>query len=507
MYIPLQIRLTSFYIVLLTLALVFFGALAYTQAEQRAYSNLDATLKSRAASVQSGKLMGDQSTLPSLLPGIAGVDTEGVAIEVFDEQSNLLATTDNTQNDITHPFIGNTVHSPVPWDAQALSRMQRHPSTASGIYSTVTYQGQRVRVYTVANNNFGLMHIIQTARSEQAVEQMLNNMLFVLLSGGALVILCASIGGWLITLGLLTRVQRITRTAYSINEKQNFSQRVTHRTQGSRDELSQLTETFNTMLDQLERLYRSQQRFVADASHELRAPITSICCNLDLLTKAPDLPPVEAQDALLDARAEAERLGRLVNDLLILARSDASQRATSSSVHKRIQPINLDSLVLDVFRQYRPAQDMEKQQEQPRLLLQHITPAQVAGDSDQLKQALVALVNNALKYTPATGTVSLQLTTNASQAMIEVKDTGMGIAAVDLPHIFERFYRAEEARTHALAGSGLGLSIAQSIVQEHRGSIEVSSHPDTGSTFTLRIPLLSDTSHDLERAAHSSNRS
>jgi len=503
MYIPLQIRLTSFYIVLLTLALVFFGALVYTQAEQRAYSNLDATLKSRAASVQSGKLMGDQNTLPSLLPGVAGVDTEGIAIEVFDEQSNLLATTDNTQSDITHPFIGNTVHSPVPWDTQALSAMQRHPATTSGIYSTVTYQGQRVRVYTVANNNFGLIHIIQTARSEQTVEQTLNNMRFVLLSGGALVILCAAIGGWLITLGLLTRVQRITRIATSISEKQDFSQRVTH-IRGSRDELSQLTETFNTMLDQLERLYRSQQRFVADASHELRAPITSICCNLDLLTKAPDLPPVEARDALLDARAEAERLGRLVNDLLILARSDASQHATSS--HTRTQPIDLDSLVLDVFRQYRPTQDTEEQP-RPRLLLQHITPAQVAGDPDQLKQALVALVDNALKYTPATGTVSLQLTIDSSQAIIEVKDTGMGIATADLPHIFERFYRAEAARTHALAGSGLGLSIARSIIQEHRGNIEVSSTPNTGSTFTLRIPLLSNTSHDIERPTHSSIRS
>jgi signal transduction histidine kinase len=504
MYIPLQIRLTSFYIVLLTLALAFFGALVYTQAEQRTYASLDATLKSRAASVQLGKLMGDQSALPSLLPGIAGTDTEGVAIEVFDEQSNLLATTDNTQNDITHPFIENTVHSPVPWDARALFTMQRHPSTTRGIYSTVTYQGQRVRVYTIANNNFGLMHIIQTARSEQAVEQVLNNMRFVLLSGGALVIILASIGGWLITQGLLTRVQRITRIASNISEKQSFSQRVIQHTRDGRDELSQLTETFNTMLDQLERLYRTQQRFVADASHELRAPITSICCNLDLLTKAPDLPPIEAQDALLDARTEAERLGRLVNDLLILAHSDASQHATAS--HERTQPIDLDSLVLAVFRQYRPAKDMEEQP-RPRLLLQHITPAQVAGDADQLKQALVALVDNALKYTPATGTVSLQLTTDASQAIIEVKDTGMGIATTDLPHIFERFYRAEEARSHVLAGSGLGLSIAQSIIQEHRGSIEATSNPNAGSTFTLRLPLLNNTSHDLEHPAHSSTRS
>jgi two-component system OmpR family sensor kinase len=165
----------------------------------------------------------------------------------------------------------------------------------------------------------------------------------------------------------------------------------------------------------------------------LRAPITSICCNLDLLAKAPDLPPNEARNALLDAHAEADRLGRLVNDLLILARSDASQYEIAAHEHekstRRTQRIDLDSLLLDVFRQYRPAKAIEENGGllHPRLLLQHITPVQVAGDADQLKQALVALVDNALKYTPSTGTVSLTLNTDTNQAMITVNDTGMAL--------------------------------------------------------------------------------
>lgn len=500
MYIPLQIRLTCFYTVLLALALGFFGYFVSTQAEQRAYSNLDASLASRAASVQLGKLMASQSTLPSLLPGIAGTGTEGIAIEVLDDQLHLLATTDNIQNDFTRPSLSSTAMSPVPWDIQAARTLLRHPSTTSGIYSTITYQGQRVRVYTLANTGFGQTHIIQTAHTEQDIEQSLNNLRIVLLSGGALVIICAVIGGWLITLGVLVRVRRITQIARSISQKQSFSQRVEQNTWGSRDELSQLAETFNTMLAQLERLYHHQQRFIADASHELRAPVTSICCNLDLLAKAPDLPPDEARSALLDARAEAARLGRLVNDLLTLARSDASQHAIDAHEQekstRRMQRIDLDSLLLDVFRQYRPAKAIDGRQH-PRLLLQHITPVQVAGDADQLKQALIALVDNALKYTPSTGTVSLTLTTHTDQAVITINDTGMGIASADLPHIFERFYRAEPARSYSPEGSGLGLSIAKSIIQAHQGSIEVISHPGTGSTFTMHLPLIGDTSHNL----------
>ena len=494
MYIPLQFRLTFFFVLLLALALWFFGAIVYTQAEQQAYNNLDITLSSRAGSVQLGKFFLQPSALPTILPGIAGAGSQGVAIEVFDNKLNLLATTDSNPANYKQPFIVGDDQSPVPWDTDAARAIVRHPFASDGtpntMYSTITSQGQRVRVYTTANNAYGGVNIIQTARSEQDIEQSLGNLYQILLDGGLLVLLFATIGGWLITLGVLARARRITRTAREISDAQSFNKRVSDRTWLGRDELYHLARTFNEMLSNLERLYRSQQRFVADASHELRAPITSIRCNLDLLASAPDLAPAEAQAALVDARAEADRMGRLVNDLLTLARTDSDTvpRADhlTTNGYKKCQSVDMDSLLLEVFRQYRPTEDGARQQ--AHLLLSHITPAQVDGDADRLKQAVVALIDNALKYTPPEGSVSLSITINDHQAVVEVRDTGIGISPEDLPHVFERFYRTDRARSRDQGGSGLGLAIAQSIAQEHGGIITVESTPGAGSTFTLRLP-------------------
>jgi signal transduction histidine kinase len=244
------------------------------------------------------------------------------------------------------------------------------------------------------------------------------------------------------------------------------------------------------MLASLEAAHQQQQRFLVDASHELRAPITSISCNLELLATAPHLPDKEVQEALTDARIEAARMGRLVNDLLVLAHTDAVQNndASAKSSTKHTREVDLDSLMLEVFRQYRSASP-EQGQQNPRLLLQHTTPVQVYGDADLLKQALVALVDNALRYTPHEGCITLSLVEENAHAVLKVHDTGLGIAPEDMLHIFERFYRSERTRVYNAGGSGLGLSIVQSIVQAHQGSIEVESVCDTGSTFTLRLPV------------------
>ena len=191
-------------------------------------------------------------------------------------------------------------------------------------------------------------------------------------------------------------------------------------------------------------------------------------------------------------------MGRLVSDLLTLVRSDATAQVERTRVYgyrkddDQKQPVDLDSLLLEVFRQYQPLGENENgevRKQGPRLLLQHITPVKVYGDADQLKQVLVALLDNALKYTPYEGTVSLSLTTTENSAIVKVSDTGIGISPEDLPHIFERFYRADRTRSRERGGSGLGLAIVQSIVQEHQGSIEVESTPGKGSTFVLMLPV------------------
>jgi len=503
MYIPLPLRLTLFFTLLLGVALLFFGNMVYAQAEQRAYRDLDNALSSRAASVRLGKFLDcpganpNPSSSPATLPSVDGLGTGGIAIEVLDDKLHLLATTSNLNpNDFTQASVDSLVPSPVPWDGRAAHMLLQQYSNGatSSMYSTITYQGQHVRVYSTISTSCST-HLIQTARSEQDIEQSLTDLRSLLIRGGALVLAFAFAGGWLMTWGILAVVRRITRTASSITTSRDFSQRVPSMALAGRDELVTLAATFNEMLASLQESYQRQQRFVADASHELRAPITSIRCNLDLLAKAPDLPPAEAQAALADARAEADRMGRLVSDLLALAHADAIQPATINGYKNgdaQAQLIDLDSLLLEVFRQYRRSGEGESGGQPPhgpRLMLQHITPAQVYGDADQLKQAFVALLDNALKYTPYEGSVTLSLVTGEGYATVKVSDTGIGILAEDLPHIFERFYRADRARSRERGGSGLGLAIAQNIVREHQGSIEVESMPGRGSTFTVKLPL------------------
>lgn len=513
MYVPLQLRLTLFFTLILGLALWFFGQTVYTQAAQRDYSDLDATLSSRAASVQLGKYFLYPANLPGIIPSSDGLGAGGVAIEVLDNNLSLISTTASSTTDFTQTSVQGLAPIPIPWDKQAAEAVLRHPYTSNenvssiyttsnpgSMYSTITFQGQHVRVYTLANNNFNQVHIIQTALSEQSIEQSLSNLRSLLFQVSALVLAFALVGGWLITGGVVFRARRITRAAKKVSRSRNFSQRVPDKMWPGRDELSILATTFNEMLTSLEEIYQQQQRFVADASHELRAPITSIRCNLDLLARAPDLPPQEAQEALADAQDEADRMGRMVNDLLLLTRADLVQQSSGGIVNGykktplQAQTIDLDSLLLEVFRQYQPGHehgnDDTTDQIGPRLLLQHITPAKVAGDSDQLKQVLVALLDNALKYTPYEGTVSLSLTTSDNQVVLTVSDTGIGISPEDLPHIFERFYRADRARSRDRGGSGLGLAIAQSIVQGHQGVIAAESVSGKGSTFVVNLPLV-----------------
>jgi signal transduction histidine kinase len=275
---------------------------------------------------------------------------------------------------------------------------------------------------------------------------------------------------------LLRPVRTLTEAADAIARSRSLSRRVPARPGG--DELDRLGATFNTMLDSLEHTARAEQRFVADASHELRAPLTVILANLELLERHTALTAPEREEALGEATREARRLVRLVADLLALARADAGATL-------RRHPVELDRAVLDAFGAARQMADGRD------LTLGELEPVLVEGDPDQLKQLLLALLDNALKYTPPSGRVSLGLRRAGPVAEVTVRDTGIGIGAEDLPHVFERFYRADPARNRDPGGTGLGLAIARWIAEQHGGTLALSSEPGRGTTATVRLPLAS----------------
>ncbi len=267
----------------------------------------------------------------------------------------------------------------------------------------------------------------------------------------------------------------ITSAADQINRADDLSRRVPYEGPPE-DEIGQLVGAFNQTLERLEVLFTSQQRLIADVSHELRTPLTVIKGNVDLMrrTKSFDTESLDSIDQ------EANRLTRLVTDLLAIAKAEAGQLPLTKS------KLELDALLMEVFNEMRVLAG-----NRVRVRLMEIDQLQVNGDRDRLKQVLINLIANAVKFTPAGGEVFLSLSRSGDNAKLIVRDTGPGIPAEDLPYIFERFYRAEKSRTRSSAtGFGLGLPIAHWIVEQHGGKIEASSQEGRGTTFAVWIPLV-----------------
>ncbi len=278
--------------------------------------------------------------------------------------------------------------------------------------------------------------------------------------------------GWLVAGRALRPVAALTDTAGSIARSQEFSRRVA--VQHPYDELGRLAQTFNEMLASLGAAYGAQQRFVADASHELRAPLTILQANLEYLQHAA-LPPEERDRALQETHAEAERLARLVGDLLVLARADSGHTL-------RREPVELDRVLMQALGE---ARHLTRGQ---RLEVGELEPLRVHGDPDRLRQLVLILVDNAIKYTPPPGRIVLGLRRGLGTAQLTVRDSGIGIAPDALPHVFERFFRADPARSRDPGGTGLGLPIAQWIAGQHGGSVKLESASDQGTIAIVTLP-------------------
>ena len=291
--------------------------------------------------------------------------------------------------------------------------------------------------------------------------------------GGLALVLVALIVGWILVGRALAPMVEVTDTARAISLSGDFAARVP--TQPRPDEVGELAVAFNEMLAALEESHQALQRFLGDASHQLRTPLTSIRANLDLALR-PDLPEGERSELLQDASGEAARMAGLVADLLSLARADAGVRLT-------FQPVQLDEVLVECVRQQATSAEVA-------VTLTDAEPVRVLGDRDRLKDLFLVLLDNAARYTQPGGRVSARLERRDSQAVVTVDDTGIGLVPEEIPHLFDRLYRGERARSLRPAGTGLGLAIGRWIAEAHGGRVELQSRDGGGTTAQVTLPAL-----------------
>jgi two-component system OmpR family sensor kinase len=341
--------------------------------------------------------------------------------------------------------------------------------------NTRTVNGESLRVFSIPiQSTLGPAGVLQVGLSIRLMEYAQQILAITLIVLAVIAILQAGLATWLVIRRSLRPLETVTQLATQITRADDLSRRIPQ-SGDMTDEVGQLIEAFNSTLERLEHLFSAQRRMLADVSHELRTPLTVIKGNISLVRRIGEADP----ESLESIEAEVDRLTRMVGDLLLLAQVESGKLVMDKML------VELDTLLLEVYQQMKVLAGSRV-----TLQLLDIDQVQVIGDRDRLKQVLLNLISNAVQYTPQRGKVTLTLTRQEGQAKFVVSDTGPGIPAEDLPHIFERFYRGEKSRSRGIHGGfGLGLSIVYWIVRNHGGSIEVESAEGEGTIFTILLPL------------------
>jgi heavy metal sensor kinase len=450
----LRARLTLLYSSILGGILLLFGALIYLLVGAFLLDEVDRTLRqtvndiianSRVSSV--GEL--NVLTLPSLEL------SSSVHVQYWDRNGRLQMTSPGIR-EFTQPLDTNNLTSPKP--------------VTRDVYNSQFH----LRVLTVPLETGGRpVGVLQAATNLTIVDAIRSSLLGLLVFLTILSMMLAAAVSWFSIGQALSPLETVTDTAEQITSADDLSRRIPY-SGPANDEIGTLIRAFNRTFERLENLFTAQQRFLADVSHELRTPLTVIKGNADLIRKFG--PDDESLDSIKD---EADRLTRMVGDLLLLA------QAESGKLPLNLRTVMLDELLTDVFQEMRVLAG-----EKVHLKLTDIDQVTITGDRDRLKQVFINLVSNAIHYTPAGGDVYLGLSKSQEMARVIIRDTGPGIPAADLPHIFDRFYRGEKSRTRSkMSGFGLGLSIAYFIVDSHGGRIEVNSQEGRGTTFAVYLPM------------------
>ncbi|MBI1311772.1 HAMP domain-containing protein [bacterium] len=347
------------------------------------------------------------------------------------------------------------------------------------------------RVRSVRTTAYGEPLLIRIGLMQDEQQQLLHELAVALLSAGVIVMAGAAGGGYLLSRRVLQPVEEITRTAARISASQ-LDERIA--VDNPHDELGRLAQTLNTMLDRLDRSFAELKRFTADAAHELRTPLAVLRNELEVCLRTPRETD-DYRQTLRSALDDTERMGRLAGQLLELARGDASTEPVPND------PVPVAALLIDVVAQ------LDSQAQTKQITVQiDAGPAvtgggevseslpggvAVSGDCGQLRRLFVNLVDNSIKYTPPGGRVTVRTEIDDNVAAISIEDSGNGIPAEHLPRIFDRFYRIDASRASSTGGTGLGLAICRSIVDAHRGTIDVTSQIGQGTLVRVRLPIFS----------------
>jgi len=471
----IRIRLTLWYVGVLAAILVSFSAVVYTFLSWNMLEEVDSGLADRANQVGASIVAQNNPQIVITtglihLPELDVFANSATYIQVVRADGSVAARSPNLSSQ----------RLPLDADLMALN-MQGRPA----LKTVVLDSGVRLRMYSLPISVGGrVVGAVQVAQSLTDVDQTLHQVLTLLIAGTLGGVVAAGGVGLLLAWLALRPINRITLAAARIARAHDLDQRLP--APKTDDEIGRLVNTFNAMLERLDQLFQAQQRLGADVSHELRTPLTTIRGNVDWLRKGGADDPAGRAAALDAIDGDADRMNRLVADLLLMAQADAGMQLEK-------EPLELDTLVLQVYRQARAmaaarfpgATDGER----VTIRLGHEDQAMVEGDPDRLRQLLLNLVDNALKYTPPGGSITLSLFRDGSRVRVSVEDTGPGIPPDVLPHIFERFYRAPR---QGRKGVGLGLAIARWIAEAHDGQLAAESTLGQGTTFTLWLPAIQD---------------
>ncbi len=454
----IRARLTIWYFAVQAISFAAFGAGIFFVVRGSVHAAIDEDLRQRLQGIRRfmdrvGPVFSEED-LAHELREHSGLRPGGDLLQVSDAQGNWIFRSASIRN----------------YDIPRSGEVQAAPR-----YETQVVRGIPLRIVSARFGVPGNSYTVQLAAPLAQVFDVLEELRWLLVLSIPIVLVLASLGGYWMSRRALAPVDAITSTARSISEH-SLSRRLASFKTG--DELQRLAETFNKMMDRLETAFKRITQFTADASHELRTPTALIRTTAELSLRR-DRDNAEYREALGQILEEAERTGILIDNLMTQARMDSGAEAVGFTT------VDIASILGEASMAGQPlalSKQIQLDREIPNI------PILVNGDAYALRRLFLILIDNAVKYTPTGGRVSIALKANGNDAFAQVCDTGIGISQEDLPFIFERFYRADKARSRE-SGAGLGLSIARWIAEAHRAEILVESVVGHGSTFEVRIPL------------------